>query len=132
MRDITVAERVEIAEMLGRYGRLIDARDWAALAGVFTEDAEFEITPLDRGPLRGLAEIRDHMANAARHPAAHHVTNVHVERLDDDCAHVACMLVAVQADGSVASGRYEDEIVRTAAGLRVRRRTFSWVLPPRP
>ena len=131
MRDITVAERVEIAELLGRYGRLIDARDWDALATIFTADARFDITPLGaRGVLEGLPAIRHHMAHSARHPAAHHISNVHVEALRDDCALASSMLIAVQHDGSAASGRYEDEVVRTAAGLRIRRRTFSWVLPP--
>jgi hypothetical protein len=131
VRDITVAERVEIAELLGRYGRLVDGRDWDALAAIFTADARFDITPLGaRGVLEGLPAIQHHMAHAARHPAAHHITNVHVEALRDDCALVSSMLIAVQHDGSAASGRYEDEVVRTPAGLRIRRRTFSWVLPP--
>ena len=131
VRDITAAERVEIAELLGRYGRLIDAGDWAALATIFTADAQFDITPLGaRGLLEGLSAIQHHMAHAARHPAAHHITNVHVEALRDDCALVSSMLIAVQHDGTAASGRYADEVVRTPAGLRVRRRTFSWVLPP--
>jgi hypothetical protein len=131
VRDITVAERVEIAELLAGYGRIIDAQDWAALATVFTADAHFDITPLGaRGVLDGLPAIQHHMAHAARHPAAHHITNVHVEALRDDCALVASKLIAVQHDGSSASGRYEDEVVRTPDGLRIRRRAFSWVLPP--
>jgi 3-phenylpropionate/cinnamic acid dioxygenase small subunit len=131
MRDLTTAERIEIAETLGRYGRLIDAQDWAALDQVFTADARFEIVPLARAPLAGLAEIRRHMAHAARHPAAHHITNVHVTHTTDDGAHVESMLIAVQVDHSVASGLYRDEFVRTPAGLRIRRRVFEWVLAPR-
>ena len=131
MVDIAAQERIEISEMLGRYGRMIDARDWGGLPLVFTEDAVFDIVPLHRAPLCGLAQIREHMAHAARHPAAHHITNVHVVRLDEDCLYVESMLAAVQPDGSLASGLYEDEIVRTPVGLRIRRRRFTWILPPR-
>jgi hypothetical protein len=131
MHDLTTAERVEIGDILGRYGRLIDVRDWAALDTVFTKDAQFEIVPIARPPLNGLAEIQEHMRDAARHPAAHHITNVHVTQTTDDCAHVESMLIAVQPDHSVASGCYRDEFVRTPVGLRIRRRVFDWVLAPR-
>jgi SnoaL-like domain len=130
--NLTTEERIELIELLGRYGRLIDARDWEALGGIFTPDAQFDLTAIGGSVLNGLDEIRDYMANRARHPVAHHITNPHVDRIDDDNVWLSCMLVAVQADGSVASGHYADQVVRYDGGLRIRRRQFRWLLAPRP
>ena len=67
VRDITVAERVEIAELLGRYGRLIDAQDWAALATIFTADARFDITPLGARDCRGASFVSTSLSECAHH-----------------------------------------------------------------
>ena len=36
MMNLTTEERIELIELLGRYGRLIDAHDWEALGEIFT------------------------------------------------------------------------------------------------
>ena len=130
--NLTPQERIELIELLGRYGRLIDARDWDALAAIFTPDAQFDLTPIGGTVLNGLDEIRDYMASRAAHPVAHHITNPHVDRIGHDDVWLSCMLVAVQADGSVASGHYADQAVRYDGGLRIRRRQFRWLLAPQP
>jgi hypothetical protein len=109
---------------------LIDRRDWAALRDVFTASAIFDLTPIGGVLLNGLDEIRDYMAHRARHPLAHHITNPHVVGVGEDHVAASCMLVAVQPDGSVASGHYSDELVRERGGLRIRRREFRWLLAP--
>jgi hypothetical protein len=129
--ELTTADRLNVHECLGRYGRLIDARDWSALAEVFTPEATFDLTAIGGPVLDGLTEIRNYMAHHARHPLAHHITNAHVEQASGDGTRTSCMLVAVQADGSVASGLYADEFVRTAEGPRIRQRTFRWLLAPK-
>jgi hypothetical protein len=126
------SDRVEASELLGRYGRLIDLRNWPALADVFTPTATFDLSPISGPLLEGLPAIQEYMANRARHPVAHHITNAHIERLEHGTLHCSCMLVAVQLDGSVASGHYADELVRVPAGLRIRQRRFCWLLAPRP
>jgi hypothetical protein len=128
--ELSAEDRVNVLECLGRYGRLIDARDWPALAEVFMPEAIFDLTEIGGAVLSGLDEIRDYMANRARHPVAHHITNSHVDEVQPDCVRTTCMLIAVQADGSVASGLYSDEFVRSGEGLRVRRRAFRWLLAP--
>jgi hypothetical protein len=124
------SDRIEVSELLGRYGRLIDLRDWAALADVFVTEATFDLGAIGGPLLSGLPEIQEYMENRARHPVAHHITNAYVERSEHDTLFTSCMLVAVQADGSVASGHYADELVRVPAGLRIRHRRFSWLLRP--
>lgn len=129
--ELTIADRLNVHECLGRYGRLIDARDWPALADVFTPEATFDLTAIGGPVLDGLDQIRDYMAHRARHPLAHHITNAHVEQSDGDFVRTSCMLAAVQADGSVASGLYGDQFVRAGDSLRIRRRTFRWLLAPK-
>ena len=46
---LTTADRVEIHELLGRYGDAIDDRDWAKLDTVFTQDAVFDLTGVGSG-----------------------------------------------------------------------------------
>jgi hypothetical protein len=130
--DLTTEERIELIELLGRYGRLIDARDWQALSTIFTPDAQFDLTAIGGSVLNGLDEICDYMANRARHPVAHHITNPHADRIGDADVWLSCMLVAVQADGSVASGHYADQVVRYDGRLRIRHRQFRWLLAPQP
>jgi SnoaL-like domain len=128
--ELDPTDRLGVLECLARYGRLIDARDWPALADVFTPDATFDLTEIGGAVLSGLDQIRDYMAHRARHPVAHHVTNAHIENADGSCVRTTCMLIAVQGDGSVASGLYADEFVRSGHALRIRRRAFRWLLAP--
>jgi hypothetical protein len=124
------SDRIEVAELLGRYGRLIDLRDWAGLAQIFVPEATFDLGAIGGPLLSGLPAIQEYMENRARHPVAHHITNAYIDRFEDDTLFTSCMLVAVQADGSVASGHYADELIRVPAGLRIRHRRFSWLLRP--
>lgn len=128
--NLTAEERIALIELLGRYGRLIDGRDWDGLATIFTPDAQFDLTEIRRVVLDGLDAIRDYMANRAQHPVAHHITNPYVDRIGSNDVWLSCMLVAVQADGSVASGHYSDQVVRHNGGLRIHYRRFRWLLPP--
>ena len=51
-------------ELPGRYGDLIDDRDWDGLSQIFVDDATFEIPD---HVLDGLDAIREYM-RGARHP----------------------------------------------------------------
>src|ERR1700678_3831265 len=99
--DLDVAsssDRIEAAELLGRYGRLIDLRDWPALADVFIPAATFDLSAIGGPMLDGLPAIQEYMTNRARHPVAHHITNSHIERVGHGTLHSSCMLIAVQVD----------------------------------
>lgn len=57
-----VRARVEIAELLARFGNALDAGDFDALEALFSADAEFHIEPPPADvalPLRGARGIRD-------------------------------------------------------------------------
>ena len=116
--DLT--DRLTLHELPGRYGDLIDSRDWEGLSQIFMEDATFEIPDQ---LLDGLAQIREFMAKS-RHPRTHLMTNVYV----DDTAEgtVLCSrLVGMRQDGTIISGRYRDVVVKGPDGWRVASRVYT-------
>jgi ketosteroid isomerase-like protein len=119
--DVTALQR-----LLSEYGHIMDAEDWPGLARIFTEDAVCDWTPFGLERTDGLAHLQDYFARI-RHPNAHHVTNLVVD-IDGDTATVHSKLLVALDDGSVATGDYLDQAVRTSDGWRIRHR----VATPRP
>lgn len=128
MTPDTVADTLALHELLGLYGHLMDARDWQGLDAVFTDDAVIDFTVFGIELMDGLDAVRT-VFEVARHPLAHHVTNIVVE-LDGDRASVHSKLLGVLDDGTAITGDYLDEAVRTLQGWRLSRRVG--VARPRP
>lgn len=127
---IGTADRLELHELAARYGDLIDARDWEGLSTVFVADAVFDLSDIKKGELRGLAAIQEHMELEPHHPLAHHITNVYVET-DGAGVRLRSRVVGVLPDHRAGSGEYRDEVVPTADGWRIARRTFRLRRPAR-
>jgi hypothetical protein len=122
---LTVEDRLELHELNSRYADLIDHRDWAGLSEIFIPDAVFNITTPHRvRHLEGLAAIQSYMEHEARHPLAHHITNVYVDCVDDGSRFLHTRLLLVQHDGTAESGGYDDRVVRTTQGWRVAARAY--------
>ncbi len=130
---LSTDDKLELHELAARYGDIIDDRNWQALDTVFTEDAVFEVVKLVT--LHGRAEIKRYMEEDGRHPLAHLITNIH-SREDDDGVRLLSRGVFPISSASGSSdkgnaghrvfyGSYYDEVVKTAAGWRIVRRTFS-------
>ncbi len=116
-------DRIAIHELLGRYGHLIDARDWPAFAELFTPDAVLDYTAV-RAPsiCRGIEEIVAYF-EPANHPSAHHVTNIVVTADGADRALVHSKFIAPFAGPThtpkrLYGGDYHDVVVRAADGWR--------------
>jgi ketosteroid isomerase-like protein len=131
LSETSMSERIhravnyaEITELFARYATYIDTRDWEALDQVFTDDATFDATSVGYPLLEGLDHIRRHMQNDARHPAAHLILNVMTE-IDGDRATARSRLAALQHDGRLFTGEYQDQLTYTDAGWRVRRRVYN-------
>lgn len=124
--DVGVGDRVEIHEVLGLYGHLVDERRWDELGRVFTDDVVYDATdfgmPVTRGVPALVAEWTSEVG-MTRHPLAHHTTNVVVEVGDDGVVRALSKGIGVGAGGRVGSVTYRDEVVRTSAGWRIRLRT---------
>ena len=126
-------DKQEITELCYRYGLTLDGRDWAGLAAVFTPDAEAFY--LDMPPCRGYQAIEDTCRIALEPMSAtqHLISNV-VVRLDGDRAESSCYLQAqhVKAgtpggDRFIIAGRYDDRLIRTPDGWRIRERRLALI-----
>ena len=115
-----LADRVALHELPGRYGDLIDDRDWDGLSQIFLEDATFEVLG---DVLEGLDGIRDFM-RGANHPRTHLMTNVYADETSEGVI-LRFRIIAMRRDGRIVSGRYRDVVVKTDDGWRVASRVYT-------
>jgi 3-phenylpropionate/cinnamic acid dioxygenase small subunit len=121
-------DQVEIEQLLYRYARAIDRRDWKALEQVFTPDARIHYA-VERGAELSFAELGPWLARAMTifKATQHVITNPLVE-LAGDSARCTSYLTGTHVQVLRASGAervvtegsaYSDELVRTRAGWRI-------------
>jgi 3-phenylpropionate/cinnamic acid dioxygenase small subunit len=132
-RDLSIRElsdRLRINDLLIRYTRAIDTKDWGLLDTCFAPDAHVDYTA--SGGIAGkYPEVRAWLSKAlAPFPiTAHYVTNSIVE-LDGDRASARTLvqnpMFFANPDGSLhdftVGATYVDELVWTDAGWRIARR----------
>jgi len=121
-----VADKLEIQELLARYARAVDTKDWALYRSVFTPDATIDYTSAG-----AVAGTRDEVAawledGFAHIPMTQHfISNVEVD-LDGDQARVRAMFynpmqLPGMSDLSYCGGNYGHDLIRTADGWKSRR-----------
>ncbi len=133
--DATIAsallDRQEVVDVAVRYATALDTRDWDLLRTCFLSDATAVYEGL--GECDGYAAIED-VCRTALTPldASQHLVSNFAVTIDGDHATHSCYLQAQHvrrgAPGGpnfIMAGRYSDDLVRTEAGWRVRRREFS-------
>jgi hypothetical protein len=130
---LTAIDRLEIAELTARYADALDELEPEELRRVFTDDAVWEV--VDGRRLVGIDEIMGFMGRPDVHPGAHLMTNVYVRSVDEGAD--GGPVVHLRSRGvypvgpsdprnptTVFYGRYDDEVVRTASGWRIRHRRY--------
>ena len=121
---LTTEDRLDILDLLARYNYAIDDGDAETWAACFTEDGEF-VSPADQ--LKGAAELTQFASRPSR-GTLHYTTNEIITG-DGDEAAMRCYLELVNASGAkpeiLFCGRYEDELAKTPAGWRFKKRTVS-------
>jgi ketosteroid isomerase-like protein len=117
---VDLEDRLALHELPGRYGDLIDDRDWEGLSTIFLDDATFEIPD---EVLEGLEGIRAFM-RTSNHPRTHAMTNVYADETPQG-AILHFRIIGMRRDGRIMSGRYRDVVVKTADGWRVASRVFT-------
>lgn len=121
--SITVEDRMAIQELLGLYGHLIDQRRWDDLIQVFTEDIVFDASSFGEPVTTSYWDLVDHWrSERARHPLAHHVTNIVINEDSDGTVTVLSKALGVGRNGRVGSATYDDIVVKTSDGWRLARR----------
>jgi 3-phenylpropionate/cinnamic acid dioxygenase small subunit len=127
---------IEVHQLLGLYGHLLDDGVWDRFAELFEPDAELDYTGV-RAPqvYRGRDEIVEWF-RGGNHPSAHHVTNIVV--LDDaGIVRVKSKFLAPYTRPSHDplrwyGGDYDDVVAESHQGWRFRRRicTGRWLYTP--
>jgi hypothetical protein len=117
---VDLADRLELHELPGRYGDLIDNRDWEGLSRIFVDEATFEVPD---EVMVGLDGIREFM-HGARHPRTHLMTNVYVDETPAGVI-LHSRIVGMRRDGRIFSGRYRDVVEKRDEGWRVVARVYT-------
>ncbi len=132
-----LSDKLDIHELLARYARGVDDKDWDLYRSVFTDDAY-----IDYSSAGAAAGPRDEVVAwlaegfAAIPWSQHYITNIEIE-LDGDAAQVRAMFYnPMQLPGmdepSFCGGFYHHDLVRTAEGWKSRRLVEQnrWFLNP--
>ncbi len=125
-----ISDRLEINDVLVRYTRAIDQRDYELLDTCFTADAHLDYTA--SGGIRGAyPEVRRWLEKAlAQFDAMMHMIGNVVIEVDGDEARSGTYLMnpmGIKAAGGslqffTVGGEYVDRLVRTPQGWRIRER----------
>lgn len=133
---LTADDRLDIMELAGRYADALDRLRPEELHDVFTDDAIWEV--VGREPrLVGIDEIKAFMGRADVHPGAHLMTNLYIAGVDEDADGAAVVHLSSRGvypvgpsdprdPTQVFYGRYDDDVVRTDAGWRIRHRRYQY------
>lgn len=117
-----------IIQLLNLYGFAVDSQRWALFDEIFTDDVDADFS--EPAHWRDLASFkRDFAGFHAPFDSTQHCMMNHMVRVDGDRANAftygTWRLVRKATDGNPlwdGSGWYDDELVRTGAGWRIRRR----------
>lgn len=122
-----IADRIEIQDLLVRYTRAIDQKDWDLLDRVFVPDAKLDYT--SSGGIAGsLPEVKAWLAKALSvFPETMHLIGNTEVSLDGDTARTRTAvynpMFFARADGGrdhfAVGAYYVDEMVRTPRGWRI-------------
>jgi hypothetical protein len=126
------ADEREIIEVLTRYATGIDRRDWGLFQACFTDDARSDYGTF--GQWGSAAQITAFMreAHADIGPTLHRLSNFVISVQGNGAtarSYVDALLMPGEAGGDVhrGVGFYEDELVKTEHGWRIKFRRFTAV-----
>ena len=122
LRAMTLSpdDRAAIAELISLHGHVFDDGDLDRLDVLFTPSVVYDVSELGGGALHGIEAIRTAALTLGEHnPLGHHVTNIVITEHGDGAARVRSKGIGVNADGTVGTVTYEDEVVATEAGWRI-------------
>ena len=131
-----LVDKEAIATVLYNYANFLDLNDTKSLTSLFTPDCYIAYGQ-DHGAdgieaYRETLESEKFGVGAFFAGTSHHVSNVVIDFVDDDTAHVRSVLYAWhkynrdRPDG-VLMGQYHDTVVRTSDGWKIKRRELKTV-----
>jgi hypothetical protein len=115
-------DRTAITDLINTHGHLVDAGEH--FDALFTDDVTYDVTDLGGGVIVGTAALWDAaLALGDNNPIAHHVTNIVLTEVGPDEVAARSKGLGVMANGTCGSVTYEDTVVRTPDGWRIKHRT---------
>jgi len=118
-----ISDRLEIGDLLARYARAVDTKDWTLWRSLFTDDAHLDYRSAG-GPVGGREDVGTWLEEAlATFPMTQHlITNVEVV-VDGDTAHAHALFFNPMTfpghdEPSSCGGTYDHDLVRTPDGWR--------------
>ena len=123
-------DRADIIDVTHSYCWALDRNQWDELDDVFLSDAT---AVLGTRSAESRDEIKQICSSAlSKLDDSQHIVATHQVRVDGDTATCRCYLhaqhIRLEAEGGphwVVAGRYEDDLIRTAAGWRIKHRTLA-------
>ncbi|HKR37985.1 MAG TPA: nuclear transport factor 2 family protein [Steroidobacteraceae bacterium] len=125
---LTTQDYVDIEQLYATYNHAIDSGDGEAWAATFTPDGTFNKFSGHDQLVGFIQQWKEKMNGGNRR---HWNTNLRIEPSKDGAsASVFLMLVDVSTKGIVATGMYNDTLVKTASGWRFKTRQTKMDAPP--
>jgi len=125
----TTEDRLAIHEVICLHGHVFDNGELDRLDELFTSDIVYDASEFTGEPIPGIdndmriaAVAGAALALGDRNPLGHHVSNIVVTEKTDSEAEVRSKGIGVMTDGRSVTVTYEDIVVRTPDGWRIRRR----------
>jgi SnoaL-like domain len=119
-------DNVEIQQLLARYARALDTRDWELYRSVFTEDAfiDYAASGGTTGRLDQVVEWLIKTLGTIDWKGMHYITNIEAEVTGDSAVVRAAVFNPMQFPGmnglTYFGGYYHHDMVRTPDGWRSR------------
>jgi 3-phenylpropionate/cinnamic acid dioxygenase small subunit len=120
----------ELQQLLSRYCHIVDTKAWHDLDEIFTADGSVTVQGV-YPKATGIEALRELYARM-NHPVAHTSSTVIVNESDGDSARLSSKWVTVRAEGLCGTGVYDDDVVRTPSGWRIRERVARPAVAPKP
>jgi len=127
---LTSDDRLDIHEVVVRYGHVLDDRDWPGFARVFTDDAVVDFSskgppPTGLAPIVGLEEIVHQFRDVLLHPLQHIIANHIIDVVSDNEVVVRSKALFPIPDQLIFEGLYRDVVVRNPDGWRISQKSIS-------
>ncbi|MGE0386858.1 MAG: nuclear transport factor 2 family protein [Gammaproteobacteria bacterium] len=120
--SLTVQDRIELLDLQGLYGHVLDRGLWDRIGEVFAADGVFDPSDVGLPPMRGLDEIREKLIpleEGAGPTRCHHSTNAVILDAGSGRARMLSKYLCSAGAAAISYGEYEDDLVRTPAGWRI-------------
>lgn len=124
MAHLTVEDRLDILDVIARFGVVHDLRQPDLLPEVFTDDAQIDFSYVGGGTPFGLEKYRKLLAGMEKSGfhADHQTTDTILIADGADGALARSRYLVIRPDGAVSNGEILDRLRRTDAGWRIAER----------